>query len=66
MSCQLDELTVFKNGSPTNFDRRKASRIVSQVAHTITVDLGVGKHSDFCLGCDLSKGYVTINADYHT
>jgi glutamate N-acetyltransferase/amino-acid N-acetyltransferase len=66
MSCKLDELVVFKNGSPTKFDRRKASKIVSQTSHTITVDLGIGKYSDFCYGCDLSKGYVTINADYHT
>jgi glutamate N-acetyltransferase/amino-acid N-acetyltransferase len=66
MSCKLDELAVFKNGAPTDFDRRKASKIVSQKSHTITVDLGVGKHSDFCYGCDLSKGYVTINAEYHT
>ncbi|MFZ0033783.1 MAG: bifunctional glutamate N-acetyltransferase/amino-acid acetyltransferase ArgJ [Sedimentisphaerales bacterium] len=66
MSCKLDELVVFKNGSPTKFDRRKASKIVSQTSHTITVDLGVGKYSDFCYGCDLSKDYVTINADYHT
>ncbi len=66
MSCKLDELVVFKNGSPTKFDRKKASRIVSQRCHTITVDLGVGKYSDFCYGCDLSKEYVTINADYHT
>jgi glutamate N-acetyltransferase / amino-acid N-acetyltransferase len=66
ISCKLDNLAVFKNGSPTNFDRKKASKIVSQKSHTITVDLGVGKHSDFCVGCDLSKGYVTINAEYHT
>jgi glutamate N-acetyltransferase/amino-acid N-acetyltransferase len=66
MSCKLDDLAVFKNGAPTNFDRKKASRIVSQKSHTITVDLGVGKYSDFCYGCDLSKGYVTINAEYHT
>jgi glutamate N-acetyltransferase/amino-acid N-acetyltransferase len=66
VSCKLDDLVVFKNGAPTNFDRKKASKIVSQVSHTITVDLGVGKYSDFCVGCDLSKGYVTINADYHT
>jgi glutamate N-acetyltransferase/amino-acid N-acetyltransferase len=66
MSCKLDDLAVFKNGSPTNFDRHKASKIVSQVSHTITVDLGVGKYTDFCYGCDLSKGYVTINAEYHT
>jgi glutamate N-acetyltransferase/amino-acid N-acetyltransferase len=66
MSCKLDELAVFQNGSPTKFDRKKASKIVSQKSHTITVELGVGKYSDFCYGCDLSKGYVTINADYHT
>jgi glutamate N-acetyltransferase / amino-acid N-acetyltransferase len=66
VSCKLDGLAVFKNGAPTNFDRKKASKIVSQTSHTITVDLGVGKYSDFCVGCDLSKAYVTINADYHT
>jgi len=66
ISCSLDNLTVFKNGAPTNFDRKKASKIVSQKSHTITVDLGAGKYSDFCMGCDLSKDYVTINADYHT
>jgi len=66
MSCKLDDLAVFKNGAPTNFDRKKASKIVSQKSHTITVDLGAGKYSDFCYGCDLSKGYVTINAEYHT
>jgi glutamate N-acetyltransferase / amino-acid N-acetyltransferase len=66
MSCKLDDLAVFKNGAPTNFNRHKASKIVSQISHTITVDLGVGKFSDFRFGCDLSKGYVTINAEYHT
>jgi glutamate N-acetyltransferase/amino-acid N-acetyltransferase len=66
MSCKLDDLAVFKNGAPVNFDRHKASKIVSQKSHTITVDLGVGKFSDFCFGCDLSKAYVAINAEYHT
>jgi glutamate N-acetyltransferase/amino-acid N-acetyltransferase len=73
MSCKLDPstslragLVVFKNGQPAKFDSRKAGRIVSQKSHTITVDLGVGKYSDFCFGCDLSKEYVAINADYHT
>jgi glutamate N-acetyltransferase/amino-acid N-acetyltransferase len=65
-SCKLDDLAVFKNGAPTNFNRHKASKIVSQKSHTITVDLGAGKFTDFCFGCDLSKAYVTINADYHT
>jgi glutamate N-acetyltransferase/amino-acid N-acetyltransferase len=61
-----DDVVVFKNGAPRKFDARKARKIVSQKEHTITVDLGAGKVSDFCYGCDLSKEYVKINADYHT
>jgi glutamate N-acetyltransferase/amino-acid N-acetyltransferase len=66
LSCKLDNLCVFKNGTPTSFNRKRASRIVSQKEHTITVDLGVGKQTDFCYGVDLSRDYVRINADYHT
>jgi glutamate N-acetyltransferase/amino-acid N-acetyltransferase len=66
LSCKLGDITVFKNGAPKEFDVKKASRIISQREHTITVDLGAGKYSDFCYGCDLGHGYITINADYHT
>ena len=54
------------NGQPAKFDAGKASAVMSQKEHTITVDLGAGKYSDYCYGCDLSRDYVTINADYHT
>ena len=66
LSCKLDDITVFKNGTPRKFDVKKASKVVSQAEHTITVDLGPGKAVDFCYGCDLSAEYVSINADYHT
>ncbi len=66
LTCKLDKLTVFRNGTPCTFDHKQASRIVSQKHHTITVDLGAGKQADYCYGVDLSKEYVTINADYHT
>lgn len=66
LSCKLDDLYVFKNGAPVKFDRREASEIVSQVEHTITIALGAGNRTDFCYACDLSAGYVSINADYHT
>jgi len=66
LSCRLDNLTVFKNGRPQKFDHKKASRIVSQTSHTITIDLNAGNASDFCYGCVLSKQYVAINAEYHT
>ena len=66
LSCKLDDLYVFRHGAPTDFNPKKAARIVSQREHTITVDLGVGKRSDFYYGCDLTAEYVRINADYHT
>ena len=66
LTCKLDKLTVFRNGQPAKFDIEKASKIVSSPEHTITVELGAGKYEDYCYGCDLSKDYVTINADYHT
>jgi len=66
LSCKLGDITVFKRGAPTKFDRKRASKIILQTEHTITIDLGAGKYSDFCYGCDLSREYVAINADYHT
>ncbi len=66
LSCKLDDIAVFKNGAPRKFDAKKASRVVSQKEHTISVDLGAGGASDFCYGCDLSAEYVKINAEYHT
>jgi glutamate N-acetyltransferase/amino-acid N-acetyltransferase len=66
LSCKIGEIFVFRSGKPTNFDAKSVSAIISKKEHTITIDLGVGKYSDFCYGCDLSRDYVTINADYHT
>ena len=66
LTCRLGDITVFKNGAPIKFDAKKAGKVISQTEHTITVDLGAGKASDFCYGCDLSTEYVKINANYHT
>ncbi len=66
LSCTIGGVTVFRNGRPVKFNPKKVSKIISRKEHTITVNLCMGKYSDFCFGCDLSKGYITINADYHT
>jgi len=66
LSCKIGNITVFKNGKPAKFNPRAVSKIISAKEHAITVNLGAGKASDFCYGCDLSRDYVTINADYHT
>jgi glutamate N-acetyltransferase/amino-acid N-acetyltransferase len=66
LTCKIGDIMVFGKGRPAKFDAKKASKVISRAEHIITVDLGVGKFSDFCYGCDLSKDYVGINAEYHT
>lgn len=66
LSCRIGGVYVFRNGQPAKFDRAKVSRIIAAREHDILIDLGVGSESDYCYGCDLSRGYVRINADYHT
>lgn len=66
LACKIGDVTVFRSGRPVKFDAKKASKIMSQPEHTITVDLAAGKYSDSCIGCELTRGYVRINADYHT
>jgi glutamate N-acetyltransferase/amino-acid N-acetyltransferase len=66
LTCSIGGVTVFRNGQPVSFDPKKVSRIIRQKEHTIEVWLGIGKYDDFCYGCDLSREYITINADYHT
>jgi len=66
LTCQIGKIPVFRNGKPVRFDPKKVSRIIAGKEHTITVYLGAGQFSDFCMGCDLSPEYIRINADYHT
>ena len=65
--CQVGPLAVFKNGRPTNADLKAVQKIMQQKDLTITVDLGTpGRHHHRVYTCDLSREYITINADYHT
>jgi len=66
LKCKIGSITVFSNGKPVKFDTKKIRGIIAKTEHTMTISLGVGKAEDFCYGCDLSKEYVMINADYHT
>jgi glutamate N-acetyltransferase / amino-acid N-acetyltransferase len=62
----LQGTTVFKSGQPVPFNAAAVSRALA--AKEVVVDLAcrLGKGSATVWTCDLSKEYVTINADYHT
>jgi glutamate N-acetyltransferase/amino-acid N-acetyltransferase len=49
-----------------SFSEEKAKEILRQKEITITVDLHGGSHSATLWTCDLSKGYIDINASYRS
>lgn len=66
LTCKIAGTLVFKNGQPTKFDAAALSEKMKAKEWKVEVDLGAGTYNDFCYTCDLSREYVTINADYHT
>jgi len=66
LSCKICQDVVYKNGKPASFNPSSLSKKMRKKKWEVEVNLGAGKQSDFCYTCDLSKQYVTINADYHT
>ena len=66
LSCKIAGVYVYKNGQPVKFNPSSLSKKMKAKQWTVEVNLAVSKHEDFCYTCDLSKNYITINADYHT
>jgi glutamate N-acetyltransferase/amino-acid N-acetyltransferase len=69
MSLDVGEIRVFERGAPLPLKKReqnKLNRVMKQKEITFTLDMGLGKASVEWLGCDLSREYITINADYTT
>jgi glutamate N-acetyltransferase/amino-acid N-acetyltransferase len=62
----LQGTAVFRNGQPVPFDDAKVSESLRAKEVVAELSCRLGKAEATCWTCDLSKDYVTINADYHT
>ena len=51
---------------PVPFDAEKVSESLNAPEVRAELSCRLGKSEGTCWTCDLSKEYVTINADYHT
>ena len=63
------DVCVFRRGTPQAPGRttlRKLHSLMKRKEVVFTLDLGLGKFGAEWLGCDLSRQYVAINADYTT
>lgn len=65
----VGKLVICRAGESTKLTpakTRELDRLMAQKEITITIDLGLGDGACQWLGCDLSREYIRINADYTT
>lgn len=60
------KIQIVKDGVGTNFDEEKATEILSQEVVIATADIKMGTEKATAWGCDLTHGYIDINADYRS
>lgn len=62
----LQGTPVFRAGQPLKFSAAAVSKALARPEVHVVLDCRMGKAAYTVWTCDLSKDYVTINADYHT
>lgn len=62
----LQQVPVFQKGEPQPFDKPSLSKKLGEFEVLIQVELGLGQAKATGWGCDLSKDYISINAEYTT
>jgi glutamate N-acetyltransferase/amino-acid N-acetyltransferase len=66
ISVWIGDQCAFERGAATALDYAAISKAMDAPEVRLRADLGLGTHSATAWGCDLTEGYVRINADYTT
>ena len=66
LSISICGVKIFSRGTGCKFNPAKVSRLLTADTVSIDCSLGLGKGKFTALTCDLSRDYITINADYTT
>jgi len=66
LKLAVNKVTIYKKGLPVTPAPKKLNSVMKKKEITIQLHLGMGNKSTTLWTCDLSKEYVSINADYHT
>jgi glutamate N-acetyltransferase/amino-acid N-acetyltransferase len=64
LKLKIDGELIFSESKPVA--KFNSSKLFRGKKTEIEINLNSGKHEATAWGCDLSKDYITINADYHT
>ena len=60
------KLKIIENGTATDYSEEKATEILSRPEVTAVADIKEGNEEAAAWGCDLTHGYIEINADYRS
>jgi len=66
VNINIQGIRVFERGEPLNFDEAELRQKMGDFTVKIDIDLDAGEESLTGWGCDLSREYIAINADYRT
>ncbi|WP_138262050.1 bifunctional glutamate N-acetyltransferase/amino-acid acetyltransferase ArgJ [[Clostridium] hylemonae] len=60
------KIQIIENGTAVDYSEAEATKILSEPEVTATADVKLGSSSATAWGCDLTHGYIEINADYRS
>ena len=63
---EAGKIQIVENGTATDYSEEKATEILSQPVVIATADIKMGEAKATAWGCDLTHGYIDINADYRS
>lgn len=66
IESKAGKLQLIQNGVALDYSETKATEILSQPEMTATADIKEGTEDATAWGCDLTHGYIDINADYRS
>lgn len=66
VAVSFGDVTVCRDGAAAVFDRGEAEAAMAGTEIDVEVALGLGEARATLLTCDLTHGYITINAEYTT
>lgn len=60
------KIQIIENGTAVNYSEEEATKILSESEVTVIADVKLGNKTASAWGCDLTHGYIDINADYRS
>ncbi|CUO76360.1 Arginine biosynthesis bifunctional protein ArgJ [Dorea longicatena] len=60
------KIQIIENGTAVDYSEAEATKILSEPEVTAIADVKMGDKTATAWGCDLTHGYIEINADYRS